>query len=271
MNILKRLLGSRAQHSSQELPLSTAYSSHEGKRQENQDCVLFLSDERVFAVADGMGGHQAGDVAAQTAIQRFQETILQAHIRKWSWPRSWGAKPKTGSDQIMRSILGYALNAANNEVLRLMECNIRYAQMGTTFSGGVFYHHALHWIHVGDTRIYRVRDGRNEQLTVDQNYRELIRESGSLYTAKQLEQFGHRLSQHIGCESILPTFGCEPYAPGDTFLFCSDGLYESLSPIRLCAILTNEKNTANQKAHHLILEALGNGAADNITAIVVQV
>ncbi|CAM2011676.1 PP2C family protein-serine/threonine phosphatase [Acanthopleuribacter pedis] len=253
-----------------ELTLHAGWASFVGNRQKNEDVALCLSEPRIFAVADGMGGHAHGAFAAKTTVEHFAKWMLHAHARNWSWPRAWGQRPNTGNEPLMRCILARALAQANEEVLRHIECNVAYAGMGSTFSGGVFYRHAFHWIHVGDTRIYRLRGGQITRLTKDQNYRELIRASGRPDSADQLAQFGRRLTRHVGMEGLLPEQGCEPCAPGDTFLICSDGLYETLGPIRVCAILADATRMPERQAEQFMMKAKDAKASDNATAVVIQ-
>lgn len=241
-------------------------------RQENQDRFLCRAEPLLLGVADGMGGHQGGSVAAETCVTVVEEVLLEAYLEmgSWHWPPHWGPKPDPGSNSLLRYILGRALDHANQRILEAAEADVHLSGMGTTFTGGIFFRHSFHFLHVGDTRIYRLRAGQLEQLTIDQNYAQVMREQKHQPSEDELRIYGNRLTQAVGDLKMMSVYGVTPVAPDDLILLCSDGLHQLVSPIKLCAILSHEHLSPQEKAASCIAEANRRGGTDNITAVIAQ-
>lgn len=241
-------------------------------RQENQDRFLCRTQPLLLGVADGMGGHQGGSVAAQMCVTIMEEVLLEAYFENgtWYWPPHWGPKPDPGSNSLLRYILGRALDHANQRILEAAEADLRLNGMGTTFTGGIFFRHSFHFLHVGDTRAYRLRSGQLEQLTSDQNYAQVMRAQGHQPSEDELHLYGSRLTQSVGDPKMISVYGVTPIAPGDLIILCSDGLHQLVSPIKLCAILSHEHLSPQEKAASCIAEANRVGGTDNITAVIAQ-
>lgn len=212
----------------------------------------------LFVVCDGLGGHAAGEVASRLAV----DTALA----------SWTKGPPAAARQALRT----AARAANVAVYdAALEQGRR--GMGTTFTALTLAGHEALVAHVGDCRAYLVRDEQCTQLTPDHSRAgEMLRMK--LITAEQAATHPARsmLTRSLGAE---PTVQVElitsPLLAGDTFVLCSDGLWESVRRAEVVAaavsIGTDASPTPAQAADTLVELALKRGAPDNVTAVVVRV
>ena len=236
-----------------------AAGSHVGRvRQGNEDCYREDVGRGVFLVADGMGGHAAGEVASAIAA----DTIVELF-----------AEDGAGERDRVRQVLE---NAFPDIQQRLIGCCARDPEkrgMGTTLT-------ALHlcsagvWRvgHIGDSRAYRLRDSALEQLTTDHTWVQREVENGRLRASAAS---GHHLS-HILTRVLTDEGDASPdllegaALPGDRFLLVSDGLYGMLDDLAIRDVLLQEATLAEQ-VERLIFAANANGGVDNITAILVEI
>lgn len=223
------------------------------ERDRNEDSVLERplegTDGHLLVVADGMGGHQAGDVASQTAVETLEAELADA------FP----------ADRDRRAVLADAIATANERI------HERAAEegtegMGTTVVAAVVRDGAALLANVGDSRAYRVGD-EAEQVTVDQNLaREMVRE-GALDEGELAEHpHRHVLSQALGSsDDVEPEF-FECDLEGDTLLLCSDGLPEEVPDDAIGDIVDADEPLA-EVADGLIERANENGGSDNVSAV----
>lgn len=224
-------------------------ATHVGRvRQVNEDS--YLVSPPLYAVADGMGGHGAGDVASALAVD-----ILASHARR---PLTAGA------------VLA-ALDEANEAIIR----DDRGAGMGTTVTGLALLDTAagirLMAFNVGDSRVYRLAGGRLSQVTEDHSeVAELVR-LGAI-TREQARTHPRRnvITRALGgFPGLQPDHWLLPAAAGDRYLICSDGLHGELPDDALAALLAAGR--PQQAAETLVAAANEAGGRDNVTAIVVEV
>ncbi len=239
--------------------LSWALCSHSGAvRPENEDFagtyVPALPEERgpLFVVADGMGGHAAGEVASRIAV----ETVLEV------WTNGSTAPPK----QALRA----AARAANAEVFT---ASLEYGRrgMGTTLTALALSGREAFVAHVGDSRAYLVRDKQCSQLTSDHSrVAEMLRTR--LISPEQAKNHPARsmLTRSLGSEpAVQVDLARTDVLPGDTFVLCSDGLWDLVSRRDIAEVTTTP--TANEAAEMLVKTALKRGAPDNVTVILVHI
>lgn len=229
-------------------------------RHNNEDYWKSLKDEQFFVLADGMGGHQAGEVASKSAVenlcQLFQEhyfSLCQVDINQ----------AKQSLKEMIREV--------NGAVYRLGKENPHLRGMGTTLCI-IFLHPAgVIYGHVGDSRIYRLRQGKLEQITQDHSLlRELI-ELGQL-SEQQAEDFLYKniITKAIGTEpSVEPALADTPVEEGDLFMMCSDGLSDLVSLADMQEIIS--RNTEEKAARLLVENAKAHGGYDNITVFLLKV
>ena len=228
-------------------------------RSGNEDNFFAEADDRrgVFVVADGMGGHAAGEVASEMAVQ-----IVARHLLTLS----------SVLDQAAAETLAHAMRNANRAIYDRMLAEVDKQGMGTTASVLVLSDNQFLIGQIGDSRIYLLRDGALSQLTKDHSYVQEQVDAG-LLTPEQARY--HPYSNVITrCVGASETVEADIYEgemkPGDVFLLASDGLTGMVDDRRLQAMLL-ARSGPGRIVDALIAEANGRGGLDNITAIVVQV
>ncbi len=212
-------------------------------RTTNEDA--FIDRAPLFAVADGMGGAQAGEIASAIAV----ETLAAA-----------GDEP-----------LAAAAERANARIFALAQANDERAGMGTTLTAFRLRGAQAEFVHIGDSRAYLLRGGRLEQLTEDHSLvGQWLREGAITPEEAAVNRYRSVLSRALGTEpeAAVDRFVCD-LAPGDVVLLCSDGLSGSVPHERLAEVLAGPD--ADEATHVLVRDAKNHGGHDNITVVVVQV
>jgi protein phosphatase len=235
-----------------------AGASHLGKvRENNEDVVLIEPDLGLYAVLDGMGGHAAGEVAAQLASTAIAE-FVRAH--------SSDAKLQA------RELLEAALDEASAVVFTAANHNEDHRGMGTTVVAFLAADAKRFVIgHAGDSRAYRLRGGRLQALTCDHTLaQELVAAEMMKADDAERSRFSHILTRNLGRTlGVWATMHEDQFEPGDRLLLCSDGLYSQVSTERICSILDSGQSP-DQVAHKLISLALEGEAGDNISVVVID-
>jgi serine/threonine protein phosphatase PrpC len=234
---------------------TSAAVSHVGKiRANNQDSGY--AGEHLFVVADGMGGHAGGDVASAIAVNRIVETDRQF---------------ATASDA--EFALHTALTAANAQLAETVFDHSELTGMGTTVSGMILVSGQVVIAHIGDSRIYLLRDGELTQVTADHTFVQRLVDSGRI-TEEEAAVHPRRsvLMRVLGDVDATPEIDTSIMAtqPGDRWLLCSDGLSSYVAFDKLLAALTTIPD-AKAAADRLVKEALDQGAPDNVTVVLVDI
>jgi serine/threonine protein phosphatase PrpC len=225
-----------------------------GRRSQNQDLFTVDHFAGVYAVADGVGGHDGGEVASRLAVQTLTRFF----------GRAGDASQDDGS--IREARMDLAFRMAHKAVARARRGDL--AEMGTTLAALRVESDRLAVIaHVGDSRIYRLRGGRLEMLTRDHSLREELRAAG--VPEAHWAPSAHVLTRALGVGDPGHEVQSVTLEPGDRYLICSDGLTGSVSHRRLWSILSSAPDELVVPA--LISEAWSNDARDNITAVVVAI
>jgi PPM family protein phosphatase len=229
-----------------------AYKTDTGRqRHANEDS--YFAKAPVFAVADGMGGAQAGEVASRIAATAFEHGM----------PRD-DAAPEGQLEQVAQR--------ANREIHKLAQEDSSRAGMGTTLTAAMIRDDEVALSHVGDSRAYVLRDGKLKRLTKDHSLVEELRRQGRL-TEEQAEEHPQRsiITRALGPE---PTVNVDtmtfPARDGDVFLLCSDGLTTMVPDEEIREILVNSKNLRSA-VNKLVDAANRGGGRDNITAVAFRV
>jgi len=228
----------------------------------NEDCFVSAEDLRLFVVADGMGGHAAGEVAAHVAVESIQNFIRRSHeTTDFSWP--YGIDP-TLSYEANR--LKTAVSLANRRINRLAEDHDDYLGMGTTVVCALLSDGHLIVAHVGDSRLYLCDENALVQLTQDDSWAATV--LGSKDGGPEATR--HVLTNVLGARPDTEVHLLERALSGDeTLLLCSDGLHGSVPHERLRDVLASDQELP-ALAQSLISTALEHGSRDNITALVVR-
>ena len=235
--------------------METYFCTDRGKiRERNEDAVYCNATEGIFIVADGMGGHAGGEIASQIAIRVLSQQLLENPLL---------------DDEMMSD--GFAL--ANRTIFETSE-EKGYSLMGTTAS--------LLFLpsgdseakigHVGDSRIYRIRNKELNRLTKDHSYVEELVDAGKItreeaFTHPNRNIITRALGTHDTVETDLLQVSVQE---GDIFLLCSDGLSGKLQHEEIESILT-ESETVNWKGSRLLELALDRGGEDNISLILIEI
>jgi serine/threonine protein phosphatase PrpC len=220
-------------------------------RHGNQDSVY--AGPRLLAVADGMGGMAAGDVASNIVIAAL------AHLDE--------DVPGNAPLDALRQ----AVDAANQQIRDAVDENPAMEGMGTTLTGMLFGGSKLGMVHIGDSRAYLLRDGEFVQITRDDTYVQLLVDEGRI-TAEEANTHPQKslLMRALDGRDADPEYSVRQAISGDRYLICSDGLSGVVSDETIAATL-REYSDPNQCAERLIQLALRGGGPDNITVIVADV
>jgi len=228
----------------------------------NQDAFAAIDQLGIWAVADGMGGHSGGDIAAHTAIQTIEAQALSLHEALRS-----GQQPAT-------DLLSNLISDAHEAILDRTRSQPKLKGMGTTIVLLAIVptpDPIAYLAHVGDSRAYRLRAGSLTPLTRDHSLIEKYLERGILtaVTAKSHPE-RHVLTRALGIPgSATPTIAAFPLHETDLVLLCSDGLTKMLEDNDIEQVLTQGQPNPTHLCNHLVNTALDRGGEDNVTVVVV--
>ncbi len=226
------------------------------RRTNNEDCVYADDSNGLFIVADGMGGHAAGEVASAMAV----ETICSLFP-----PLS--SLPADAANSLKKAFL-----TASRSIRKVASVEDSKRGMGTTLSVLYIEGETAHLAHVGDSRIYRLRGTDLEQLSIDHS---LVAEQLrlGLISAEEARssQMRNILLQAVGLEDKVDIFLLrQPVLSDDLFLLCSDGLSDMIDDDQIYALL-QQTGSIQQAAERLVEAAKAAGGRDNISIVVVKI
>lgn len=231
-------------------------------REVNQD--TFVVDEALglFAVADGMGGHAAGEVASDLAIHAVAHSLRSHNPDHASW----------SADEAC-ALLRQALREGNRRIVESVESRTEWRGMGTTLVAMVRIAGEAVIAHVGDSRAYRLRGAEFNQLTSDHS---LVNEQvkAGILTPEQAQRSPYRniVTRALGNQpEVQVDLIRTPVEAGDIFILCSDGLSGMLSDEEIRGVLERDGTTPQVACRRLVDQANANGGEDNITVIVAWV
>jgi protein phosphatase len=238
-----------------------------GRRRKINEDALFLGDD-LFVLCDGMGGHQAGEVASALAVEAIRRFIDQSNEdRELTWPYGFETQLSYNGNRLRT-----AVKLANRSVFRKSNSAEHYTGMGTTVvaamvdpPGGT-----LTFASVGDSRIYLIRERAIIQLARDDTWSNLFLPNAGPDQLSQTTAMKHVLTKVLGPrEDVDFDVVDHPLHVGDLVLMCSDGLHNMVSDERLLEIVLAGRTDLEQTCLQLIGEANAQGGRDNVTAIVV--
>lgn len=228
-------------------------------RRNNEDSLKLLTNEQFFVLADGMGGHQAGEVASRKAVDEL------CYLFQWYFDSFYKELP------LVQQLLKEIIQEVNILVYRMGKENSHLRGMGTTLCCLFFHPEGLIYGHVGDSRIYRFRQGRLEQLTQDHSLVQELIDLGQL-SEKQAEDFLYKniITKAIGTESsVEPSVSYTPLEKEDMILMCTDGLSDLVNLEEMQKIIS--QNSEEEIPSLLVKRAKERGGYDNITVVLVKV
>lgn len=230
-------------------------------RKNNEDVWCALPELNLYVIADGMGGHQSGEIAAHEAVRALCEIV---HKR-------WFENAEKTDFHDMRKAFKLAIQQVNCDVYRMGSSDASLKGMGTTLCSLYFHEKGVVYAHVGDSRIYRLRKRRLEQLTKDHSLvRELV-DQGQM-SEQEGADFLYRniITKAIGTEpTVEPSVNLSDVEEGDLYLMCTDGLSDQLSTKEIQNILNYAVNL-EQGARELVISANARGGYDNVTLVLIK-
>jgi protein phosphatase len=238
------------------------------KRKGNEDSYFVNPEENLFVVADGMGGHAAGEVASKVAVEAINEFVcLTGGDEEITWP--FGLDESISYDG---NRLKTAVRYANRKVIEAMKEKTEYEGMATTVAAVLVDGDAANLAHVGDSRIYLFRDGTLTQLTSDHSWVNEQLQSGVL-SADQARTHPLRnvVTRALGGRADLQVdMQVHKAKSGDVLILCSDGLTTMVPDEDIGKVMTAAGGELEKAARALVVEANARGGEDNITVILVQ-
>lgn len=233
------------------------------KREKNEDAISIPSENegiKLFILADGMGGANAGEKASQLAIDSIRDYIRFHFI-----------KIERNKEQI-EEMIRKAMVEANRKIFELANEYQELRGMGTTVIVALLYRGRLYIGHIGDSRVYRLRKSVLRQLTKDHSYvQELVRQGSITIEEARNHPQKNVLLRALGCDrDIMPDVITKGFVRGDIILLCSDGLTNMVEDKEIYEIIM--KNTSDLKVacKMLIDTANQNGGVDNVSAIIIS-
>jgi PPM family protein phosphatase len=239
--------------------------SETGDRPTNQDRFAIDEDLRLCVIADGMGGHKAGDIAARTAVDAVLDAVRGRH--RLGWP--FGFNPSFSE---AGNLIRTAIYLANMRVLEEAGHSVACAGMGTTIVAALLVDGRLSVGHAGDSRLYRLCGGRLRQLTGDDSWMATVMAEDPRADASLLQYhpMRHVLTNVVGTRRTTDVHVVEePLAKGDRLLLTTDGVHGVLDDGRLEEVLADSRDLAGA-ASAIVRAAIARGSRDNCTAIVAQ-
>ncbi len=232
--------------------------THVGLVRENNEDALLIREPHLFAVADGMGGYAAGEIASRATLKALEAA-------------THALRHEEGETDI-RTMLLDALDKANAHVYKMAVSNDKYTGMGTTLTAlylpgdGTAY-----CAHIGDSRLYVYNNGRLQQLTHDHTYVAELEMHGKITSEEALvHPDRHMLLKAMGVDEAIEA-DCFRFAlqNGDKLLLCSDGLSDMVRDDEINELLQHD--TLDEDADALLEHSLSNGGRDNVTLILLKI
>jgi protein phosphatase len=239
------------------------------RRKLNEDNVLLDRDTNLYAVCDGMGGHNAGEVASRMAIETLHAFIAKSHgeEKDITWP--YGLEPNLSFEA---NRLKTAIKLANKRVFKAADNREDYTGMGTTLVAALVNDGTLTVGNAGDSRCYLVRDGKLRQVTRDDSWVSAAWAEGIL-SHDEIDRHPLRnvITKAVGAkDNIDLETSEEKLLPGDVVLLCSDGLHGMITDEQILKLLHPLAATLEEAAEGLIDAANEAGGKDNVSVVLLK-
>ena len=247
---------------------ATAKTDVGRKRQGNEDSFCVVPELGLYVVADGMGGHAAGEVASRLAVDTIRECMQKylggADLAIQGQPIATCSREAT--------FLLSSIQVANRMIFDAAQGRREYRGMGTTLVSVLAVNDTVALAHVGDSRIYRIRDDRIVQLSRDHSVVQQQVDRGILSPEEAHEsQYRHLITRALGLkESVEVDLTEEPVLQGDSLLLCSDGLSDLLEDEEILAIVKEHADDLEKACQALVDRANYKGGDDNVTALLIE-
>ena len=244
--------------------LDMAAATHRGRlRLQNEDCVAADAAIGLAVLADGMGGHNAGEVASRMAVDVITAGI-QASVKKAA-----GQHTRASAE----SLIANHISQANERIYEAGQARGEYSGMGTTVVVAFWHERSVSVGHVGDSRMYRLRARELKQLTHDHSLAQEHVDLGLLSSEEaRTAPIRSVLTRTVGNGSqVTAELNTFPVAADDLYLLCSDGLTDMLTDEQISEALISFGTTIQNAADQLIAQANHHGGVDNVSVILARI
>ncbi len=236
-------------------------------RDHNEDAIGSSAEIGLVILADGMGGHNAGEVASEMAVSSIIQALQTGihHINTATVDEDSGYTHGT-------LLIHDAIQNANQEIFQAANDQPQCQGMGTTLVAALYYEDRVTIANVGDSRLYRLRDGQLEQLTTDHTLLQELVDRG-FYSKEEAEASLNRnvITRALGTESTIQVdLQEEILLPGDLYLLCSDGLNDMIGDEKILTTLRMFGGNLDKIGEELIRQANAAGGRDNVSVILVR-
>ena len=237
-------------------------------REHNEDAIAHDPDIGLFVLADGMGGYNAGEVASGIAVKTINNLVRDAVAREdLSIPDAATGLSRPGI------ILRDAIHRANKIIYHTSKTQPQCEGMGTTVVACLFYDNRISMAHVGDSRLYRLRDSRFEQLTLDHSLLQELVDRG-FYSQEEAQRATNKnyVTRALGVEqNVEVEISEQPVQKSDYYVLCSDGLSDMIEDEDIHLTISTFSANLDTVAKQLIQLSNDNGGRDNISVIMAHI
>ncbi len=236
-------------------------------RKGNEDAHVIAPAIGLYAVADGMGGHNGGEVASRIAVDTLVGFVQSSGTdSSITWPFGFNTAISFGANQLTS-----AIRLANRKIRDRSQREAELGGMGSTIVAALAAGRSLIYASVGDSRLYRLRHGTLEQLTEDDSWAASMLRAGASPESVRNHEMRHVLTRAIGSDYELDVdVNQTEIEPDDVYLLCSDGLHGSVEDHRIARLLGDRSAGVERMAASLVDAANEAGGPDNVTAVVLH-
>ena len=241
--------------------MEVGFKSDKGlQRQNNEDVCFILLADKVYVIADGVGGGNAGEIASRTAVSQIASYIVDHPIEE------------TGDKYRIASYFQNCLERVNGHIFEMANKYTANHGMATTIVVVYAEREKAYIANVGDSRAYLFRDGQLTQLTEDHTYVNTLVKAGLLTEEEaKVDERKNVITKAMGAEpEVEPDFFQVDIMPGDIILMCTDGLYDEVSEEEIVQVIQKQRSMSDT-CSELVQRANENGGRDNITVITLRV
>ncbi len=234
-------------------------------RDRNEDAYMLLPDKGIAILADGMGGHLAGEVASAMAVD-----IIARHLHTTLCQASATSIDDATPPEV--NALHTAVQLANLAIFEAAQSKPEYSGMGTTVVVAVFQSNMLYVAHVGDSRLYRFRSGVLQQLTEDHSMVQELLKRG-LITPEEARTSANKnlVTRALGVDpSVTADISVQTFLKDDLYLLCSDGLSDVLADTDIERVMQQYGKNPQETSQLMVKEANARGGPDNITVVLAR-
>ena len=239
------------------------------QREHNEDSFVVLKEYDLFVVADGMGGHRAGDVASKLATETISEFFKSTANDDVTWPFHFDTNLSEEENRLLTGI-----RVANRQIFERSTRSREYHGMGTTVVGAMYSprKNRMYIGHVGDSRCYRVRAGAIQQLTRDHSLiNDYLLAMPDLTEEQRSELPKNVITRALGMQDqVVVDIQHDDPRPGDVYCLCSDGLSGMVQDDEILRIVSSAADIG-EACRNLIARANDHGGEDNITAVLIKI